>query len=344
VTATETAALQLHEPYNDIRTQMAELAVRNENAVFDYADPKGAAMAKSHIGSLRSINGAIDRKTKELKAEALEYNRRVEATRKELKAEVAKMIAVHEEPLLRIAQEEADRKAAIQQAIDAITEPALGDPPANAAELAENIKRVEAVEIDADTYQERMAEATKLKDDTLATMRETHAALVKAEAEQAELERLRAEQEARERKEREERIAAEAAEKAKREAEERAERERVEAERKAQAERDAAAQREREAQERAERAEREAKEAEAKAKADADRRVREAEEARERKAQAERDAQAKREANAKHVAKIKREASEAIYAAIDKTTDASIPAAIVDAIAAGDIPHVSITF
>lgn len=338
-----TAELALHEPYAEIKTELAKLAIQNDNVVFDYADPKGEKAARSHIHNMRGLKGAIEKKRKELKADALEFGRRVDAVAKELTSEVVAMIDVHQEPLDRIAQEEADRKAAIQEAMDNITAPRLAlQLPASAENINAVLGLVKAVEIDAKVYQERMAEATELKDQTVADLEDLLDQAVKVETERAELARLRAEAEERERKEREARIAAEAAAKAKADAEAAAQREREEAERKAHAERDAAAQREREAQARAEKAEREAKEAEARAKADADRRVREAEEAAERKAQAEREAQAKREANKKHVEKVKREAIIGIEDAIGIADDDA--AALIDAIADGKVPHVSITF
>lgn len=141
------------------------------------------------------------------------------------------------------------------------------------------------------------------------------------ERKEAELNRLKAEAEARaeaerrekERQEREARIAAEAAEKAKRQAEEAAERERAalerakrEAEEKARIELEAAARRERELKEAAERAERDRIAAEAKAKADQEAAVRAAEER--AKAEAERKERERLEAEAKAKAAAERAA------------------------------------
>ncbi len=96
---TTTTALKTYEPYQDIRAELAELAVTNDNAVFDYEDPKGAKLAKSHVHSLRVIKGLIERKRKLLKADSLEAGRRVDSVAKELTAQVVAMIDVHEAPL-----------------------------------------------------------------------------------------------------------------------------------------------------------------------------------------------------------------------------------------------------
>lgn len=148
--------------------------------------------------------------------------------------------------------------------------------------------------------------------------------------EQAELARLRQEAADREQKEREERIAAEAAEKAKADEE----RKRVEAE-------ERAARAEAEKAEAEARAERERVEAEANAKA---REEAAAQAERDRIAaeqKAEADAAAKREANQRHRNKIHKEVSTAIAEAFKVSGDIEH---LVLRMAAGDIPHVSITY
>lgn len=373
----EAAELNELAMYRDVRSELARIEAENEQVVFDYVKDEKAV--RSHIHSLRGVKGNIESERKRLKADALEFGRKVDGAAKEMTARVERMIAIHKEPLDAIAQREADRVAAIAQAIEAITAPGL-TPMNNAADVAAGIATVEAITIDADTYQERMAEATKLKADVLATMRATHAELVKREAEAAELDRLRKEAAERERVEREQRIAKEAAEAARkqaeaeaakreREIEERVAREKAEAEKAAakskqdeqdrieRAERarksaeEAAAKREAELVERAAREKREAEAAAVRAKEDADRRVREERERIEREAEARKQAeeraeaarkaeQAKREANQRHTAKVKATAAAAL---VDLLGD-ELATATIEHIASGNVPGVRISF
>jgi hypothetical protein len=347
--------------YPEVHEQLAKLAEENDKAVFDYEDPKQNKLARSHIYSLRGYKSAVEKRRKELKADALEYGRKVDGAAKEITAQIEDMIAVHEEPIKRIEQREKDRLAAIQEAIDLLGEssetPTALDAPSS--EIADAIKRVEAISIDPDVYQERMAEATTRKRELLEHLSKCHKAAVSREDEAAELARLRAEAEERERKDREEVIAREAAERAQREAEAKAQREREEAERKAQAERAEAARREREAIERAERAEREKAEAAKKAEEEriaalkraeqarqdaideAERKQQEAEAEAARKAEAQRVADEKRAADKKHRAKIRSE----IIDDLAKFGGSDDPcASLADALIAGEVRHVTIQF
>lgn len=193
----------------------------------------------------------------------------------------------------------------------------------NAAEIASAISLIEEYEVD-ESWEEFEAEAHRVKAASLAALREALTKRQQYEAEQAELERLRAEAAQREQKEREERIAREAAEQAQREAEQRA-----------QAEREAAVRRESEAKAAAERRELELKLA-------AERAERERVEARQRAEQAERDAEAKAQAAA--AAERQRQAdeqarieAEAKAREADKAHKAAINRAAMEAFVAGGI-------
>lgn len=182
------------------------------------------------------------------------------------------------------------------------------------------IQDLDSHEVGSD-YQEFEEEAHRTKAASLKTLREALAKQEAYEAEQAELERLRAEAQAREQQEREERIAREAAERA-----------RQEAEQAARAEREASERRELEQKLRAEQAERAAEQAEAnriaaeqlaeqERQAAAERAERAAEQARldeQRRAQAAADEilrqQQAREADKKHKAAINRAALDAFIA------------------------------
>lgn len=331
------------EPYNEIKAQLGDIAKQNASLVFDYEDPKDAKLAKSQIHSLRAINGAIDRRHKELKADVLERGRVIDGGKKTLKAMVAEMIDVHQKPLDEIAEREEQRKAEIQEAIDNISQSTIDlHQPHTSAEVGEAIAEIEAIDISPQVYQERMAEATELRDKYLAEMRAGLDAAIKREQEAAELERLRKEAAERERQERERKIAEEAAARAKREAEEKAAREREEAERKAREAEEAARRREEELKRQAEEAKREAAEAERRAKEEAEQRAREAKAEQQRIERERREAEAQRLANKKHVAKVKKEAAASIVKLVG--ADSEQAEAIVELIASGQVPNVTINF
>lgn len=328
------------KPYKQIESQIAEVEEKNARLAFDYRDPKGNAAARSQIASLRKYNGEIDRTHKDLKAKALEYGRKVDAVKNQLKDRVASMIEIHKAPLDEIAREEEERKRAIQDAIEKIESRILDmqhDHDPN--ELHEAIKALQAIEIKPDVYQERMAEAVTLRDNGIARMTDAYNKALKAEQDAAELERLRKQQEENARKERERQIAEEAREQERRDAADR-ERQAEEARKKADAEREQKAQREREAAaDREAQLKQEAEEAKkqaSQAKADAERQESE------RKA-AEEAAEAKRLANKKHVANIKAAASRELGKAVTSLTPPQA-SAIIEAIAEGRIEAVSIKF
>lgn len=195
----------------------------------------------------------------------------------------------------------------------------------NAAEIASAISLIEEYEVD-ESWEEFEAEAHRVKAATLTTLQLALTKRQAYEAEQAELERLRAEAAQREQKEREERIAREAAEQAQREAEQRA-----------QAERDAAVRREAEAKAAAERRELELKLA-------AERAERERVEAQQRAEQAERDAEARaeraaaaeRQRQADEQARIEREAK---AREADIAHKGAINRAALEAFIAGGMPE-----
>jgi len=200
--------------YNPFRQQLAELKETNAKLVFDYETEEGAKEAKSHIAKLRSTKGALEKARKAEKQESLDYGRKVDAEAKEIEGELNAMIAVHETPLLEIAQRETDRKAAIQVRIDNILAQQRDIATCSAAEIQVRIEKVGGVEITVAAFAESMHVATSAKDTTLMMLNDAHAAAVKRETEAAELERLRTEEAERQRLAREETIRKEAEEKA----------------------------------------------------------------------------------------------------------------------------------
>lgn len=346
------SAVALYVPFYSELTRLEE---QNTSLVFDYEGKKGNADARSHVHKLRLTKGALERARKEAKAESLRIGRAVDSEAVEIEARIEAMIVVHQVKLDEIEKRETDRKNAIKDKIAALAEIHQG---CAAKDFRFHIATLEAVVID-DKWQEFIGDAAKAKDASLARHRELLAEREKADAEAAELAKLRAEAEARAQKDRDEAIAKAAVEKAQAEAARKAGEEAAkarqlieDAERKAKQEREAAERRELELKLQAEQAERRRIEAEQKAAQDAkDALVRaEQEKARAIKAEqdrvaaaakAEADAQAKREANKAHLAKINRAALAALVAG---GINEDCAKDCIKLIASGKVPAVTISY
>lgn len=316
--------------YDEFRSQLAELKDHNGSLVFDYETPKGNRDARSHVYKLRQTRAAVEKARKAEKAASLEYGRRVDEQAKEIAAEIEAMIEVHQKPLDEIEQREKDRQAKHLARLEQMR--ALATPsnePLTAKQLRDRLADLESYALGAH-WEEFEVDAARAKDEGISALKTQIAAREKHEAEQAELARLREEQARREREEREARIAKEAEERATKQAEERAK-----------AEREAAERRELELKLTAERAEREKAEAEqraARAAQETEKRMLQkvADEAARAKAE-----QEKREANKRHVAKVK---ASAIAALVEADVNPATAHLVVEAIAAGKVPHVRIEF
>ena len=164
-------------PYEPIRAQIEELKIANATTVFKYEDAKGNKLARSHVANLRTVKGDIERKRKELKADALEYGKKVDAAAKELTGEIEAMIDVHWKPLEAIERREAEAAAAV--AAKAAAE-AQAKQDAMAAELA-RLQAAEAERNAAATKEREAAERAKRED----AIRAEAAAKAKREAEDA---------------------------------------------------------------------------------------------------------------------------------------------------------------
>lgn len=333
--------------YNPFRAQIAEMKSINEKTVFQYADPKGNKEARSYIHKLRLSKGEIERVRKAEKAASLEYGRKVDAEAKSLTEEIEAMIAVHQAPLDEIEQREKNRVAEIQKRRDDMKLAAMGLEELTAAQLQERLQSVEAVIIDA-SFAEFQAAAQEEKTASISALVIARDKAIKREAEAAELDRLRREEEERKQREREERIAREAAERARIEAEAKAKAEAEAAEKKAREEREAIERKAREEREAAEREQKrlrdEAEQKERERLAAEEKAKRSAEEERQRiqREQEEKAAEeAKREADRKHQAKIHGEIIAALSAC--GINEEQAKAAIV-AIRKGDVPHIKIIY
>lgn len=339
-----TETLDAIQPYSEVKAAIAKMKAESAGLTFDYATPKGNKLARSHVNTLRGYKGDIERKRKELKADALEFGRKVDAAAKELTGEVEAMIEVHDKPLREIEAREAARKQAHVERLALLGVPV--DPITTSAACRSVLTRVASVVV-GDEWEEFKTPALELQAASRRVLETKLADLLKQEAEAAELARLREEQakrdaearakrEADERERREAEIARAAAEKAKREAEQAAEveRRRAEAEAnaaraKAEAQQRAALEAEREKARKAELAAAKAKQEKAEAEAKVAREQREREEA-----------DRKRAADLAHRSRILGEAAEALA----KIIPAEAANAAIDAIASGKIPNVAVRF
>lgn len=281
-------ALQVYSSANGLDPFLQKIREEIDGFVPDVTTRKGREAIASIAYKVARSKTALDNVGKELVAELKEVPKKIDAERKRMRDLLEGWQAEVRRPLTEWEEAEEARKAKHQAGIDQINL-RLECRDLDSAELKSNIAWLEGMAI-GDGWEEYETEAARAKEKALAALRDALVVREKYEAEQAELERLRAEAAAREQKEREERIAREAAEA-----------ERLTAERRAQEERDAAARREAEAKAAAERRELELKLA-------AERAEREALEATQRAEQAERDAQARAEQAA--AAERKRQADE----------------------------------
>ena len=331
-------ALQVFQSPNGLEPYLQKIRDEIDAFVPDVSTRKGREAIASIAYKVARSKTALDNVGKDLVADLKEIPKKIDAERKRMRDTLDAWQEEVRRPLNDWqAAEDArvDRhQARIQQLRDLVDVETLF-----AEGIRFKISNAEAVVID-EGFEEFEAEAHQVKAKTLESLRASLARQEKYEAEQAELERLRAETTAREQKEREERE-----ERIAREAEERARRE---AEQKAQAEREAAQRREMEAKAAAERRELElklqAEQAErARIQAEADRVA-----AEQRMEQERQDAARRQEEAAEQARQEERRRADAAAAEIlrqqearerDKAHRASINRAALEAFVAGGMPE-----
>lgn len=349
----------------------------------DISTPKGRKEIASLAYKVAQSKTAVDEMGKNLTEEWKTKSNAVDAERKRWREAMDALKEEVRAPLTEWENKEKERVAGHESALVEFDKLAVfTEPHPSSAEVANRLDSLASL-YDGRDWQEFAKRAELARDAALKRLESVLAASQKYEAEQAELARLRREEEERKRREHEERLKAEAAEQARKEAEEKAqkaaeeeaarvkaEQERQEQERlRIQQEADAAAAREEaakreaaESEERARKAEEERLAAIAKAEADriaaAEQAERDRREAEEAAAQRERDRiaaeqrqreeeAAKREADKAHRAKINNAALEALLTVLagDNLLTAEAAAkAVVAAIAKGQIPHVKISY
>lgn len=236
-------------------------AVRIEvtGEVPDLTTRKGRERIASLAAKVSKSKAAVEKPGRDYLKRLKEMPKVVEAELREFVTQMDNLRDATRQPLTDWENADQARKDKHVDGIQDIKDLAIFESAPAAANVAQIIARLEAVEIN-DSWEEFLAEAAQVKDQTLAKLRVLLAERTTYEAEQAELVRLRAEAEAQAQRDRDAEIARVAAEQA-----------RLQAEQQAQAERDAAARREQELLEQAAAAQRATEQAARDAEAAAER-------------------------------------------------------------------------
>lgn len=308
---------------------------------------KGRQAYASMAHKIARSKTAIDSLGKELVADLKQLPKTIDAERKRWRETLDGWRDEVRGPLNEWEAVENDRKAKHEVGIEALRARETLAEGDSSEVIAERLAETESTKID-ESWQEYEAEAHRVKEHTVTTLRAALEQQEAREAEQAELAYLRAEAEAREQKEREKRIAQEAEDRVRREAEAAAQAERNAVAQREQVARDEAARKEREVKEAADNREREHKEAIAKAKHEAEQ-ERHRIEGEHRRRDQERLDQARREqeeadrrkANTEHRGRINRAALEAMIAG---GMPADCAKQAITLIAKGQIPSVTISY
>lgn len=275
---------------------------------------------------IASLAATVSKSKKAVETPGRDYLKRLKEMPKVVEAElrefVTKMDALRDATRQPLTDWEAAELARTDKHVDgiqAIKDLAVFESTPTAAHVADLIAQLELVAI-SETWEEFLAEAAQVKDQTLIKLRALLAERTQYEAEQAELVRLRAEAEAQAQRDRDAEIARVAAEQA-----------RLHAEQQAQAERDAAARREQELLDQAAATQRAAAQAALDAEAAAERQrlqlEQQAEQARTAAAQAEASrAAAEQRAEQERLAAIRRQEEAVEQARLDEVARANAAA------------------
>jgi len=330
MSATEKVVNEITE-FKPFETNMEEFKGQYIDIVYNLFDIDQEKKAKSDKLAIGKVISALDKKHKELKAPLKAKTDLIDHERKRIKDELLSMQGAIKHQLEQHEFKKAEHDAKLHNMVLAIS--SLGEfgdfenPDSDQLRLL--VDKAESVNVD-DSYEHRKADATLAQVDTVKKLKLMLEQRVKHEEEQAELERLRIEDEQRKQAEREEQIRKEAAENA-----------RIEAEKAAQKEIEQAKAAERKAIEDAEKAEL-AKQRELEQAAENERKRIEAEQ----KAEAEKQAEAERKEAAKkekqaYRAKIHKAAKDSF---VDNGIDANDAVEIINLIKDGKIKSVIIEY
>lgn len=317
--------------YQQIRSQAL-------SEVPDISTKKGIARVKSLAAMVASSKVAVEKPGREYLKQLKEMPKVIEA---ELRDWVSKMDALRDEvrqPVTEMEEREKARIAALDQRIAAIQE--LGSKATSESQSTEIklwIGELESIAID-DTWSEYKERAQVAKDSAAVKLDAFLQTRITWEAQQAEIARLKAEQEEKDRIQREEQIAAQA----RHEAEQKALRDKIASEQREQAAKDAAVKAQREAEEAKQRLIREQQESAERERLAAERAA-EQEQQRIIQEQANRKAEEDRKAaNVEHQRAINREVVSSLIAVSGITEEQA--KSILCATVRKEIPHLLIQY
>lgn len=251
--------------FSEFDNQLAEFKDRYENVVYNLDDPTQNKQARSDKFAIGKVISKLDRTHKELKAPLKERVDLIDGERKRIKDQ---LLRTQGKIKAQIEDHEARKQAiadAIEARIAAIYALATDTIDGDSAEIKLRIEALDRIDPESVDFNTRNADAALAVRKVGNELAQRLADVERYEAEQAELARLRAEEEKRAREEREARIRKDAEDRAKREAEELARKKAAEAEARERALKEAIEQAKRDA----EQAEQARKDAAAKAKLDA---------------------------------------------------------------------------
>lgn len=200
----------------DIDSTITKIREEAKNLPTDMSVRKNREEVASFAYKIARSKTAVDKAGMALSAEYKEIPKKIDANRRVYKDAFERLQEEVRSPLNQWEQAEKERVQRHEQKIDWLSN--WGDQLEYASSeiIKQRIAEIEAVEL-GESWEEYEAEAASTKDKALTGLRTLLASTEQREAEQAELEKLRAEAAEREQKEREERIAREAAEKARQE-------------------------------------------------------------------------------------------------------------------------------
>lgn len=318
----------------------------------DLTTAKGRGEIKALAYKVTRTKTAIDDAGKKLNEEAREKINAVDAQRRKIREELDALADEVRRPLTEWEDKEKARKGNVNRIFDEIRAISSLHGSEGSEHLEQLISEIESeINLDPDVFLDDMGEAIYQKSAALEKLRNARMVALKREADQAELARLRAENEAREKAEAEKQAEIE---RAAREIEAERRRLEIEQERQELAERQAKEREERAAREAQERAEKIAREEREKIQREADDRVAKAEaEATAIREKLDREnheaeelarMEAARAADRKHRGEIMKAAKEAIMAIDADGISEAVARRVVLAIAANEIPNVRISF
>ena len=227
-------ALAVYSTPHGLEPWLQQIRTEIDGFTPDISTRKGRDAIASMAYKVARSKTALDEVGKKLVADLKEVPKKIDAERKRVRDTLEAWQEEVRRPLNEWQAAEDARVDKHNDGIEAIKALARFEESPTAAHVVQIIGDLELLALD-DSWEEFLAEAAQVKDQTLIKLRALHTERVRYEAEQAELVRLRAEAEAQAQRNRDAEIARVAAEQA-----------RLQAEQLAQAERDAAARREQE--------------------------------------------------------------------------------------------------